>query len=147
VEEFVDGLQGHQSRQLQSEVGDFTIRRSDGQIGYQLACAIDETAMGIAEVVRGIDLLGSSFRQRIVQKNLGLEHPSYMHLPLLLDATGRKLSKQNHAPSISATSASDNLWFCLDYLQQGPPAELKGAAPSELLNWAVNHWKIENIPK
>lgn len=137
---FVDGWRGVQTRALESEVGDFTLRRSDGVIGYQLACAVDEIEQGITEVVRGADLLGSTFRQRLVMEALGWMPPRYRHSPVLLDAQGLKLSKQNHAPPIAATNASRNLETCLAHLGLPPPATLGAAPPRELMGWALDHW-------
>jgi glutamyl-Q tRNA(Asp) synthetase len=146
-DEFEDGCQGQQSRWLSSQVGDFVVRRNDGQIGYQLACAIDEADQGISEVVRGGDLLGSTFQQRALLRQLGLVSPEYRHLPLLLDRGGNKLSKQNHAAPITPNQASEHLFQCLKLLRQNPPAELEGARPGELVNWAITHWQSTNIPK
>lgn len=137
---FEDGWRGRQQRELDREVGDFVLRRSDGTIGYQLACAVDELEQGITEVVRGSDLLGSTFCQRLVMEALGATPPSYRHGPLLLGANGLKLSKQNHAAPIAAAQASANLQRCLEHLGLAPPAELQAAPPRELLAWALERW-------
>lgn len=142
---FEDGWQGRQCRDLESEVGDFSLRRSDGLLSYQLACAIDEAAQGITDVVRGVDLLGSSFRQLHLQQRLGLPSPAYRHLPVLVDATGQKLSKQNHAPAVSAAQAAANLHDCLRHLRQAPPAALRGGHHAAVLDWALNHWQPERL--
>lgn len=141
-----DPWQGSLRRELQADVGDFVLRRSDGQIGYQLACVVDEAAQGITEVVRGADLIGSSFRQRALQDLLHLPAPAYRHLPVLVDGEGRKLSKQNHARPIDAAHAADNLRYCLERLGQAPPAALHGAAADEVLRWALAHWNAAAVP-
>lgn len=94
--EFVDGVYGEQRESLSSECGDFLIRRSDGIFAYQLAVVVDDAAMGVTEVVRGNDLLSSTPRQMYLQHLLGYPHPHYAHVPLLVAADGRRLSKRDH---------------------------------------------------
>ena len=94
--EFVDGVYGEQRESLSSECGDFLIRRSDGIFAYQLAVVVDDGAMGVTEVVRGNDLLSSTPRQMYLQHLLGYPHPHYAHVPLLVAADGRRLSKRDH---------------------------------------------------
>jgi glutamyl-Q tRNA(Asp) synthetase len=142
-----DGWQGRRCRDLASEVGDVAVRRADGLIAYQLACAIDEQAQGITEVVRGVDLLGSTFQQRCIQSALGLAPPGYGHLPVLVDARGRKLSKQNHAAPVEPGEAGPNLYACLALLDQAPPAELRREHPLEIVRWAVAHWDAARVPR
>jgi len=140
-----DVCHGPLLRALAREVGDFVVRRADGQISYQLACVVDEQAQGITEVVRGADLIGSSFRQRYLQQRLDLRQPAYIHVPVLLDEHGRKLSKQNHAESIDRHSVSENLLACLTTLGQQPPASLQGAPAAEILQWACAAWDIHRL--
>jgi glutamyl-Q tRNA(Asp) synthetase len=141
-----DPWQGELRRDLAGDVGDFVVRRADGQFGYQLACVVDEAAQGITEVVRGADLIGSSFRQRRLQALLGLPAPAYRHLPVLVGPDGRKLSKQNHARPIDAAHAADNLRYCLELLGQAPPPQPGGGAAIEVLNWALSHWNPAAVP-
>lgn len=144
---FEDGWQGVQQRAMSTEVGDFVVRRSDGQIAYQLACAIDEAQQRISEVVRGSDLLGSTFRQRYLQQLLQLPSARYRHLPVLVDAQQLKLSKQNHAPPITAADAPENLFRCLQWLHQAPPVSLQHASVAEIQAWAQQHWTPANVPR
>jgi len=125
---------------LAADVGDFVVRRADGVPGYHLACAADEQALGISEVVRGIDLLGAAFCQSQLLTALELPQPAYRHLPLLMDAHGRKLSKQNHAAPLDDAHAGANIYTNLRHLRQAPPPQLRCAGPEELLDWAVSHW-------
>jgi glutamyl-Q tRNA(Asp) synthetase len=143
---FDDGIQGPQRCQLQTDVGDFVLRRRDGVHGYQLACAVDEHAQRITQVVRGADLLGSTFRQLHVLDTLGFARPAYRHLPVLTDRRGSKLSKQNHATPISAHAAGESLWQCLAWLGQAPPQALRRAPAQELIAWALPHWRPDRLP-
>ena len=145
---FEDGWQGSQRRKLASEVGDFVVRRADGLIAYQLACAVDEAAQKITEVVRGADLLSSTFRQLAVMQRLNLTPPAYRHLPVLADGLGRKLSKQNHAAPVDPGRATANLATCLALLgQPAPPAMADGATAAELLRWAIGEWSATKVPR
>jgi len=92
---FNDALQGTQTQDVASEVGDFVLKRADGYWAYQLAVVVDDAAQGITDVVRGADLLDSTPRQILLQRALGLPTPRYAHLPLVVDAYGRKLSKSD----------------------------------------------------
>jgi len=142
---FEDGWQGLQQRHLLQDVGDFVLRRADGVIGYQLACAVDEAAQGITEVVRGADLIGSTIRQLLVMQGLRIEPPMYRHLPVLVDAAGRKLSKQNHAAPVQIEQASVNLVAALRCLNQEAPPEISGLSPAPLLEWAIGNWSPSRV--
>jgi glutamyl-Q tRNA(Asp) synthetase len=126
--------------------GDFVVRRRDGQIGYQLACAIDEHALGITDVVRGADLVQSGHRQRWLLERLQLDVPRYRHLPLVLAENGRKLSKTTEAAPLRDEQAAANLRFALNFLGQSPPNQDRGADVRSLLHAAVSHWTPERIP-
>lgn len=92
---FTDGLTGECSQNLARECGDFIIKRSDGIYAYQLAVAIDDAVSGVTEVLRGGDLLSSTARQIWLLKLFGFEPPQYIHIPLLCDFDGRRLSKRD----------------------------------------------------
>lgn len=138
-----DGAQGSISREASREIGDFVVRRADGQIGYHLACALDEARMGITEVVRGADLIGATAQQLQLMAALGLPAPRYTHLPVLLAADGRKLSKQNGAAAVAtdAASVSAQLGAALAAMGSAPPDGLRNAPAAELLRWAVDDWR------
>ena len=88
---FRDKLQGDCAQNLAAECGDFILRRSDGVYAYQLAVVVDDAFQGVTQVVRGSDLLDSAPRQLWLQKELGLPHPEYGHVPLLLSPDGRRM--------------------------------------------------------
>ena len=90
---FTDGICGVQSQNLAFDCGDFIIRRSDGVYAYQLAVVVDDGESNVTEVFRGADLLYDTPRQIYLQRLLGLPTPEYFHIPLVCDASGRKLSK------------------------------------------------------
>ncbi len=90
-----DGLQGMYRENLARECGDFIVRRADGVYAYQLAVVVDDAQGGVTEVVRGFDLLSSTPRQIYLQELLGLPTPKYYHVPLLVDESGRRLSKRD----------------------------------------------------
>ncbi len=101
---FADGLQGTVTENLARDCGDFVLRRSDGLFGYQLACVADDIASGVTEVVRGRDILTATPRQIFLYECLGEAPPSYIHIPLLTDARGRRLAKRDGDLDISALS-------------------------------------------
>lgn len=107
---FEDRWQGWQQQDISSEVGDFVVLRGDGFWAYQLAVAVDDGEQGITQVVRGADLLDSTPRQLYLQDVLGLSHPGYLHVPVVNNALGEKLSKQTGALAFdTGTSAADLL--------------------------------------
>lgn len=92
---FVDLVYGLRHEVLSQDCGDFLVQRSDGIVAYQLAVVVDDALMGVTQVVRGRDLLGSTPRQMYIQELLGYAHPTYAHVPLLVTPNGRRLSKRD----------------------------------------------------
>ena len=90
-----DRVQGHYELNLATECGDMVVRRADGVYVYQLAVTVDDGEAGVTEVVRGMDLLSSAPRQMYLQELFGFAHPQYGHVPMLLAADGRRLSKRD----------------------------------------------------
>ncbi len=101
---FVDGLFGAQTENLERDCGDFILRRSDGLYGYQLAVVVDDALQGVTEVVRGRDILSATPRQLYLQRLLGYAPPAYVHIPLLMDAQGRRLAKRDKDLDLTALS-------------------------------------------
>src|SRR5690606_7498246 len=100
TERYTDRWYGPQRQDVSCEAGDFIIKRADGLWAYQLAVVVDDGGQHISHIVRGADLLESTARQRVLARALGLRYPAVMHVPLLCDERGRKLSKQNHAAAM-----------------------------------------------
>ncbi|MFZ6657419.1 tRNA glutamyl-Q(34) synthetase GluQRS [Undibacterium sp. TJN19] len=95
--QFNDRYCGLQTQDITAEVGDFVLKRADGFWAYQLAVVVDDAAQGITHIVRGADLIDSTARQIFLQKLLGLATPAYLHVPVVLNEYGEKLSKQTGA--------------------------------------------------
>ncbi|MGI9289577.1 MAG: tRNA glutamyl-Q(34) synthetase GluQRS [Pseudomonadales bacterium] len=143
---FDDLIQGQQEQRLDQEVGDFIIRRKDRLYAYQLAVAVDDAAQGITHVLRGSDLLDSTGRQLYLQQLLGYPSPTYAHIPVLLNASGSKYSKQTFAASVGGDDARDNLLAALRFLEQPMPPTALGQRVGGILDWACEHWQIQRVP-
>lgn len=144
---FHDRVHGKLCQKLDTDVGDFIVRRADGLFAYQLAVVVDDAFQGISDVVRGADLLWNTPRQVHLQSLLGLPTPRYAHVPLVVNAAGQKLSKQTLAPALPEAGRGGVLAEALAALGHAPPAELQDAGPVALLEWAGTHWQMENVPK
>ena len=142
---FDDILQGRLAQHLESESGDFIIRRRDGLIAYHLAVVVDDEIQGVTEIVRGIDLFDSTPRQIWLQQLLGYRTPSYAHIPVITHTDGDKLSKLTGAPGISLHEVEKNLVEALSALRQQPPPELAHSTREEIWSWAAKNWQLEKI--
>jgi glutamyl/glutaminyl-tRNA synthetase len=99
---FRDGHYGEQRAVAGRDFGDFLVWRKDDTPSYQLATVVDDAELGISEVVRGADLIKSTFRQLLLFRALGWSAPAFHHCPLVLDAHGQRLAKRSDALSIRA---------------------------------------------
>lgn len=142
---FVDRVQGQQSQALAQDIGDFVVRRRDGLTAYQLAVVVDDADIGVTHVVRGADLLDSTARQIALQQALDLPTPSYLHVPVLVNAEGQKLSKQTLATPIDTANPLPALRLALAFMKQPPCLEARTSR--ELLLEAVGHWDTSLIPQ
>ena len=143
--EFDDVLQGYIMQRLENDMGDFVVKRADGLFAYQLAVVVDDAFQHITHVVRGADLLTSTPRQIYLQHLLGLPTPNYLHLPVVTNSQGEKLSKQTLAKPIDTTLPSELLLSALRFMQQNPPEELSDYDATSILDWAVNNWDCEAL--
>lgn len=143
---FTDVIQGRLTGRLNELTGDFILRRSDGLIAYNLAVVVDDAAQGVTHVVRGADLLDTTFNQVYLQSVLKLPTPEYAHHPLVVDDRGKKISKQDGATDVLAGVSPETVLIqALSFLGQHPAQELKGAKKQDILAWAVAHWTISAI--
>lgn len=141
---FDDALQGAQRQNLREAAGDFVIKRVEGFYAYQLACVVDDAWQGVTEVVRGNDLLDSTPRQIWLQRCLKLPTPGYVHLPLAVDAAGRKLSKSEGAHPVEPGDPLPALRRALRFLdvQDDPAAK----DPEALLAQALARFDPRRLP-
>ena len=144
--EFVDAALGAQAQNLREAVGDFVIRRVEGWYAYQLAVVVDDAHQRISEVVRGIDLLDSTARQIHLQRLLDLPTPDYLHLPVVLDEDGRKLSKQDRSRPVDRRDPAPALRAALGFL--GFDDALRGVPSncSTLLAAALRSFDVARLP-
>lgn len=142
--EFNDRLLGWQRQCPAQQCGDFVIRRRDQLFAYQLVVVVDDAAQGVTQIVRGADILPSTGRQIMLQQHLGYTTPTYLHLPVLTDAQGRKLSKSSGASEIPWQQHPS---ACLNAALRalGQPAQTGPVEP--LLSAAIDAWQPERIPK
>lgn len=98
--QFVDRRLGPQAAIAGVDFGDFIVWRKDDVPAYQLAAVADDAAMLITEVVRGADLLLSTFRQLLLYRALGLAAPQFCHTELITDSTGQRLAKRHDSLSL-----------------------------------------------
>lgn len=125
---FDDALCGRFAQDVSTDVGDVVLLRADGCWAYQLAVVVDDAEQGITDVVRGADLLDSTPRQILLQRALGLPTPRYAHLPLIVDADGRKLSKSLAAVPVDGDDPLPALRLAWRALGQRPgPFDAPGA--------------------
>jgi glutamyl-Q tRNA(Asp) synthetase len=142
---FNDGLQGPVTQRLESESGDFIVRRRDGLIAYHLAVVVDDARQGITEIVRGIDLMDSTLRQIWLQGLLGFPSPHYQHIPVITHSNGDKLSKLTGATGIDLAHPQKTLVDALRALQQAPPQDLAGRTLDQIWLWATENWDIGQL--
>ena len=144
---FEDRLQGRFSQDVAGEVGDFVLKRADGLWAYQLAVVVDDAAQGMTDIVRGADLLDSTPRQILLQRALGLPTPRYLHLPLVVDGDGRKLSKSDAAPAVDANDPLPALGAAWRALGQDPAALQGGTDVPSLLAASVLSFAPSRLPR
>ena len=143
---FEDLAQGRLCEDVDADVGDFVLLRADGLFAYQLAVVVDDGEAGVTHVVRGADLIDSTCRQILLQRALGLRTPRYLHLPVVVNSAGEKLSKQTLARAVDELAPQTVLFEALVFLGQQPPAVLAREGIATMRSWAIDNWQREQVP-
>lgn len=142
---YTDTLAGPREHDVAREFGEFVLKRANGEYTYHLAVVVDDAWQGITEVVRGGDLLESTARQIALQRALGFGTPDYLHLPVMLDESGAKLSKQALSCPVDPGSPMPSLRAVLATL--GQFVDQTSAQPLELLESAASRFDIAALPR
>ena len=143
---FIDQVYGPVAFDITNQLGDFVLRRADNIFAYHLAVVIDDQRQGISQIVRGADLLETTCLHIYLQHLLGYDTPEYLHVPLVRNALGDKLSKQTGAKAIDTDRKVSLLIAALETLGQPVNKEMQRASVTEILNSAVKSWNHKNIP-
>ena len=143
---FTDRRLGKQIQDLNREMGDFVLRRADGLFTYQLAVVVDDHLQGITHIVRGEDLLSNTARQIHLQQCLGYQTPSYLHLPLVTNDAGEKLSKQTKATAVDITHPeSIRVSLCHAANHLGLQNDPIGGSITQWLNRKAQEWQERHL--
>lgn len=140
-----DLLLGQQHQTVTAEIDDPVILRKEGFYAYQLAVVVDDIDQEITDVVRGSDLLEMTAQQQQIFRALDARIPRWLHIPVILNDQGQKLSKQTHAPAIDDGVPAQNLFRALLALGQNPPTALQNSSVESLLEWGQEHWRRNAI--
>ena len=102
---------------------------------------------GITEIVRGVDLIAFTPIQIYLCQLLQLPVAKFLHIPIIVNQQGQKLSKQTHAPAVSKNNCVATLTKLLNDLGQEVPKYLAKDSLSQLWSWAIAHWDVNKIPQ
>ena len=141
--QFTDRVVGVTAQNVARDVGDFVMRRADGCYAYQLAVVVDDAIQEVTDVVRGEDLLMNTPRQIYLQRLLGVATPTYLHVPLVRNAKGEKLSKQTLAQAISIDGPVKTLLAAWAFLKQADLGQLESVGA--FWNAAIAAWNPQRL--
>lgn len=143
---FHDRHFGKQLCEISRESGDYVIYRANDLPSYILAVSIDDISEKYTEIVRGADLIDITPRQIHLSKMIFGQSPNFMHIPIITNENGDKLSKQTHAPALSKYHARSWLYYALSDLGQEPSKSLLWRPLWCTWEWAIKHWQPKYIP-
>ncbi len=143
--EFTDRAIGAVGQNVAEDVGDFVLRRADGCYAYQLAVVVDDAIQGVTDVVRGEDLLMNTPRQIYLQRLLGVATPTYLHVPLVRNTEGEKLSKQTLAQAISLDAPVETLCAAWTFLKQDNLGRLESV--DSFWKAAISKWNSQLLQR
>ncbi len=143
---YIDRLLGQVEIDIPEQIGDFVIRRADKIFAYHLAVVMDDELQGINQIVRGADLLEATCVHLYLQQLLGLKPPEYLHVPLVRNDKGDKLSKQTGATALDTSQTAALLIEALRVLGQPIEQGLDQGTTSEVVEQAVRSWDYRRIP-
>lgn len=136
-----DRLFGEQQQRVHAETDDPVIRRKEGFYAYQLAVVADDIDQQITHVVRGSDLLETTAQQCQIFRALGAGTPAWLHVPVILNKQGQKLSKQNRAPALNNVRPKENLLAALHALGQDASGLTASDTVAHILQIAATRWQ------
>jgi glutamyl-tRNA synthetase len=150
---FEDGVAGPVAQNIAREVGDFVLRRADGVFAYQLAVVVDDLDMCVSDVVRGMDLLGSTPRQIWLARSLDGQPPRYTHVPLVVAPDGSRLEKRSRGTAVRelrragvpASRVIGELAYGLGLMSTNSPtapADVARACAGVDIAWRRDPWRI-----
>ncbi len=144
---FQDATFGEISHNLFKEIGDIIVYRKHDLPSYALAVTVDDAHQKITEVVRGHDLLAFTPIQIHLSKQIQLPIPRFLHIPIIVNKQGQKLSKQTGAEAVTAHNKSAVLVQALNDLGQLTPNGIENESLKQIWSWAIQHWNVNYIPK
>ncbi|MBU2977319.1 tRNA glutamyl-Q(34) synthetase GluQRS [Alteromonas sp. C1M14] len=147
VTQFYDRVLGKVTIDDPHALEDTVLKRRDGLFSYNLVVVADDIEQNITHIVRGSDLLATTATHLSLYQILKQPPPRYAHIPVAAVTLGRKLSKQNHAAPIIDDNAVHNLCSALAFLGFDAVTHDETSSPSSVLQWAINQWQCENVPK
>mgnify|MGYP000025274108 FL=1 len=140
ISRFNDQIYGNFELNLNEQVGDFILKRVDGIYAYHLAVVLDDDSQNINQVMRGADLLLSTCLHLYLHQRFKLPTPQYLHLPLVIDSDGKKLSKQTGADAIDNNHPAASLISALKFLNQPTHTSWINLKPQVILQQATRYW-------
>lgn len=143
IVDFTDRIAGNVVIENDFASEDFVLFRRDGLFTYQLAVVVDDLDQAVTDIVRGADLLTATAWQLTLWNALAQQQPRVAHIPVVLAADGRKLSKQNHAPALEAKRALSQLQQAAQFLKLGP---IQASTPELFLQQAIPAWQDKYLP-